>query len=88
MSHGRDDEEDKERVRKSAAHHMMFDSSQAPWGVERGQGIVPQIKKQKTNPDDMPAAGMKTPTVNPITGRETSQGRTEGQFGAAEIQDI
>lgn len=21
--------------RKSAAHHMMFDSSQAPWGVER-----------------------------------------------------
>ena len=37
---------------------------------------------------DLPAAGMKTPQVNPITGRETSQGRNEGQFGAAEIQEL
>lgn len=29
------------KKRKSLAHHNMFDSSQAPWGVERGNGSVP-----------------------------------------------
>jgi hypothetical protein len=46
--------------RKSAAHHMMFDQSTAPWGVERTQGSVPQIKQQVVDPDEFPAAGMKT----------------------------
>ena len=87
MSQGREEEEDKERVRKSAAHHMMFDGA-TPWGVERGQGSVPQIKKKNINPDDLPAAGAKTPIVNPITGREFSQGRTEGHFSADQIQEV
>jgi len=44
--------------RKSAAHHKMFDQSTAPWGVERAQGIVPQMKR--IDPDNLPAAGIKT----------------------------
>jgi len=44
--------------RKSAAHHMMFDSSQAPWGTNQAAGSVPQIKK--VDIAELPAAGKKT----------------------------
>ena len=53
------DSDQKYLKRKSAAHHEMFNSSQAPWGVGVTQGSVPQIKKN-IDPDAMLAAGKKT----------------------------
>lgn len=40
------------------AHHLMFDTKEAPWGVERNGGSVPQMKK--VDPLQLPAAGKKS----------------------------
>ena len=49
---------------KSAAHHEMFNSSQAPWGIEKTTGSVPMIK-HSNNPDRMQPAGKKTADIAP-----------------------
>ena len=64
---------------------MMFDSSQAPWGVERqgpitqGGGSVPQANAL----DDAPAAGRKTPGVLDRANKDGQEGSTWGQPGSA-----
>lgn len=68
--------------KKSAAHHEMFNSSQAPWGIEQTSGSVPQIKR-KIDPDEMPAAGKKT-VYNPSNPDGT---RPYGDVSVQELQN-
>jgi hypothetical protein len=47
----------------------MFDSSTAPWGVERANGSVPQIK---TNLKERPAAGYRYEQESAVEGPKSS----------------
>lgn len=60
MSNNSNDRDSNVIKRKSTAHHEMFNSSQTPWGVEKAQGSVPQIKRMSMDPEEMPAAGKKS----------------------------
>lgn len=75
--------ENSQYKRKSAAHHEMFNSSQAPWGVAPTTGSVPQIKKQPIDPDEMPAAGKKTVYNN----SDSQNGRPLGEQSIQELQN-
>jgi hypothetical protein len=79
MSQG---EKDQTVKKKSAAHHEMFNSSQTPWGVERSNGIVPQIKRGM-DPEEMPPAGRKT-TINKALDEDS---RLHGDLTVQELQN-